>query len=121
MSLPGAGQHDATITRVIGQERLENRAVTIIAPTRGWVRLNLRELWAYRELGAFFVWRDLRVRYRQTVFGVLWALIQPLALVVAFSLFLGRISGIAPPGLPYPLFVLGGLVPWTLFAKSVVG
>jgi lipopolysaccharide transport system permease protein len=92
----------------------------LIAPSRGPVRLNLRELWSYRELAYFFVWRDVKVRYKQTVFGVLWAVIQPLLLTIVFSLFLGRLSGIAPAGIPYPLFAFAALVPWTLFSKSVV-
>lgn len=96
-------------------------AVILIRPSRGWVALNLRELWAYRELAYFFVWRDLKVRYKQTVFGALWAIIQPFMLMVVFSLFLGRISGIAPAGVPYPLFAFAGLVPWTLFSQSLVG
>jgi lipopolysaccharide transport system permease protein len=93
----------------------------VIAPSRGWRRLDLGELWRYRELLYFFVWRDLKVRYKQTAFGALWAIIQPLLLMVVFSLFLGRISGIAPEGAPYPLFAFAALVPWTLFAQSVVG
>lgn len=96
-------------------------ASIVIEPSSGWAALNLRELWAYRELLYFFVWRDLKVRYKQTVFGVLWAVIQPFMLMVVFSLFLGRLSGIAPAGVPYPLFAFAGLVPWTLFAKSLSG
>jgi lipopolysaccharide transport system permease protein len=92
-----------------------------IRPHRGWVALNLGELWSYRELLYFFVWRDLKVRYKQTAFGALWAVIQPLLLMVVFTLVLGRISGIAPEGVPYPLFAFAGLVPWTLFASSVIG
>jgi lipopolysaccharide transport system permease protein len=92
----------------------------LIAPSRGFVRLNLREVWAYRELVYFLVWRDVKVRYKQTVFGVLWAVLQPLALMTVFSLFLGRLAGIAPTDVPYPAFVFAALVPWTLFAKSVV-
>jgi len=95
--------------------------VVHIRPSRGWVSLNLRELWSYRELAYFFVWRDLKVRYKQTAFGALWAVIQPFMLMVVFSLFLGRISGIAPAGVPYPLFAFAGLVPWTLFSQSLVG
>jgi lipopolysaccharide transport system permease protein len=95
--------------------------VTVVAARRGWVSLNLRELWAYRELAYFFVWRDLKVRYKQTAFGALWAVIQPFMLMVVFSLFLGRISGIAPAGVPYPLFAFAGLVPWTLFSASLIG
>jgi lipopolysaccharide transport system permease protein len=98
------------------------RPATIrIRSHRGWASLDWRELWSYRELGYFLVWRDLKVRYKQTVFGALWAIIQPFMLMVVFSLFLGRMSGIAPTGVPYPLFAFSGLVPWTLFAQSVTG
>ena len=93
----------------------------LLRPTTGWVRLNPRELWAYRELGFFMIWRDMKVRYKQTFFGVLWAIIQPVLLVVVFSLVLGRVSGLAPAGIPYPLFVFVALVPWTLFAQGLIG
>lgn len=83
--------------------------------------MGLKELWSYRELGYFLVWRDLKVRYKQTAFGALWAIIQPFLLMLVFSLFLGQISGIAPEGVPYPLFVFAGLVPWTLFSQSLIG
>jgi lipopolysaccharide transport system permease protein len=96
-------------------------AAVVIRPHRGWVALNLRELWSYRELLYFFVWRDLKVRYKQTVFGALWAVIQPFMLMVVFTLILGRINGIAPERIPYPLFAFAGLVPWTLFAQSLIG
>jgi lipopolysaccharide transport system permease protein len=99
----------------------DNLPLVVIRPRRGWVSLNARELWANRELLYFFVWRDLKVRYKQTAFGALWAVIQPLLLMVVFSLFLGRISGIGAPGVPYPLFAFAGLVPWTLFSQSLVG
>lgn len=92
-----------------------------IQPHTGWVALDFRELWAYRELLYFFVWRDLKVRYKQTAFGALWAVIQPFMLMVVFTLFLGRLSGIAPEGVPYPVFAFAGLVPWTLFAQSLIG
>jgi len=95
--------------------------VSHIEPRHGWVRLDLRELWSYRELGYFLVWRDLKVRYKQTAFGALWAVIQPFTLMVVFSLFLGRVGGIAPDNIPYPLFAFAGLVPWTLFAQSLGG
>jgi lipopolysaccharide transport system permease protein len=99
----------------------ERPAVIQIRPHGGWLSLDLRELWSYRELGYFLVWRDIKVRYKQTVFGAAWAIIQPFLLMVVFSLFLGRINGIAPAGVPYPLFAFAGLVPWTLFSQSLVG
>src|SRR3954466_504022 len=86
--------------------------VTWIRPQTGWVGLNARELWSYRELLYFFVWRDLKVRYKQTAFGAAWALIQPLLMMLIFTLVLGRVNGLAPAGVPYPVFALAGLVPW---------
>jgi lipopolysaccharide transport system permease protein len=91
-----------------------------IAPRRGLAVVDVRELWSYRELLYFLIWRDLKVRYKQTLFGALWAVLQPVLLMVVFSLFLGRISGIGSPGIPYPLFVFVALVPWTLFAQSLI-
>jgi lipopolysaccharide transport system permease protein len=98
-----------------------NQSSITIEPQRGWVAVNIAELWAYRELLYFFVWRDLKVRYKQTIFGALWAVIQPVMLMVVFTLFLGRISGIAPAGVAYPVFAFAALVPWTLFAQSLIG
>jgi lipopolysaccharide transport system permease protein len=91
-----------------------------IRPLSPWT-LGLRELWAGRELGYFLVWRDIKVRYKQTAIGALWAVIQPLMLMVVFTAFLGRVSGIAPAGIPYPVFTFSALVPWTLFGGAVTG
>jgi lipopolysaccharide transport system permease protein len=91
----------------------------VISPSRGRLSFNLGELWAHRELIYFLVWRDLTVRYRQTVFGVLWAIVQPLALMAVFALFLGRLGGIAPENVSYPVFVFVGLVPWMFISKGV--
>jgi lipopolysaccharide transport system permease protein len=98
----------------------ESASVTHIEPTHGWTGLRLSELWPYRELLYFLIWRDLKVRYRQTAFGVTWAVLQPVGLTVVFTFFLGRLSGIVPEGVPYALFALSGLVPWTLFSQSLV-
>jgi lipopolysaccharide transport system permease protein len=95
-------------------------ATTVIHPRRGWAGIGLRELLDHHELLYFLIWRDLKVRYKQTVFGVAWAVLQPLALMLILSLFLGRLAGIRPEEVPYPLFVLAGLVPWTLFSQSLV-
>jgi lipopolysaccharide transport system permease protein len=97
------------------------RESLLIRPRTGWAGLDVRELWAYRELLYFFVWRDLKVRYKQTVFGALWAVLQPVLLMVVFTLFLGRLGGIAPSGTPYSLFVFAALVPWTLFSQGLSG
>ncbi len=99
--------------------RQSNISKTRIEPTKGWVSLNLRELWEYRELLFFFVWRDLKVRYKQTIMGVSWAVIQPLFTMVIFSLFFGRLAKVPSDDLPYPIFSYAALVPWTFFANSL--
>lgn len=93
---------------------------TVVIESRATPRqLGLIEVWSRRELLYFLVWRDLKVRYRQTVFGIAWALVQPILLMVVFTLSVGRIAGLAPAGVAYPLFALAGLVPWVLFAQGV--
>jgi lipopolysaccharide transport system permease protein len=99
---------------------LPDRPLIVIAPTRGWVSLKLRDLWAYRELLYFLAWRDIKVRYKQTVFGVLWAIIQPVLTALIFTLFFGRFMHIDSDGVPYELFALAGLLPWTFFSGSVL-
>jgi lipopolysaccharide transport system permease protein len=98
---------------------LENRWFLRIQPSRGWTSLKIRELWEYRELISIFVWRDLKVRYRQTVIGVLWAVLQPFLTMVIFSVFFGRLAGVPSDGIPYPIFSYAALVPWTFFANSM--
>jgi lipopolysaccharide transport system permease protein len=93
--------------------------VVVIEARHGWRGLGLAELWSHRELMYFFVWRDLKVRYRQTVFGASWAVMQPVLLMLVFTATVGRIAGVGPAGIPYPLFAFAGLVPWTLFASSL--
>ncbi len=88
-------------------------------PSTKWAWPKLRELWEYRELLFFFAWRDIKVRYRQTVMGVLWAIIQPFLTMVIFSLFFGRLANIPSDGLPYPVFSFAALVPWTFFANAL--
>jgi lipopolysaccharide transport system permease protein len=95
--------------------------VVVIEAAAGWRRPGLADLWTHRELLYFLVWRDLKVRYRQTLFGVAWAVLQPVLLMAVFSLSLGRIPGIETGGVPYPLFVFTGLVPWTLFSQGLTG
>jgi lipopolysaccharide transport system permease protein len=90
-----------------------------IRPPRKWVPVDLREIWEYRELLYSFVSRDLKVRYKQTALGFLWAIIQPLFLMVVFSLFFGRLAQIPSEGIPYPLFSFAALIPWTLFAEGL--
>jgi homopolymeric O-antigen transport system permease protein len=93
--------------------------VTVIEPVRGWIPVELRELWEYRELLFFLAGRDIKVRYRQTALGVAWAVLQPFSTMVVFSVFFGRLGAIPSDGLPYPLFSFAGLVPWSFFAYSL--
>ncbi len=90
-----------------------------IEPSRGWVSLKLRELWEYRELLYFLTWRDVKVRYKQTLLGATWAIIQPFFTMIVFSLFFGRLAGIPSDGVPYPIFSFAALVPWTFFANGL--
>lgn len=88
-------------------------------PSKGWAWPKLRELWEYRELLYFFAWRDIKVRYKQTVMGALWAIIQPVFTMVIFSLFFGRLANVPSDGVPYPIFSFTALVPWTFFANAL--
>jgi lipopolysaccharide transport system permease protein len=90
-----------------------------IEPSRGWVSLKLRELWDYHELLYFLMWRDIKVRYKQTVMGAAWAIIQPFFTMVVFSLFFGKLAKVPSDGLPYPIFAYAALVPWTFFASGL--
>lgn len=90
-----------------------------LRPSRGWTALDLGGIWRHRELLYFLTWRDLKVRYKQTVLGGLWAIIQPFFTMIIFSLFFGRLAGIPSDGLPYPLFCYAGLVPWTFFTNAL--
>jgi lipopolysaccharide transport system permease protein len=90
-----------------------------IVPTRGWISVNLRELWEYRELLYFLTWRDVKVRYKQTALGAAWAIIQPLSTMVVFSLFFGYLAQVPSDGVPYPIFSYVALVPWEYFSSSL--
>lgn len=94
--------------------------VVAIRPTQSWVPLRLRELIAYRELLFFLTWRDIKVRYRQTLLGAAWAVVQPLGTMLVFTLFFGTLARMPSDDIPYPLFALAGLVPWTFFANTVI-
>jgi lipopolysaccharide transport system permease protein len=92
---------------------------TIITPPRGWLDLNLAEVWNHRELLYFFIWRDIKVRYKQTFIGAAWAVLQPLATMVIFTLFFGRLAKMPSYGLPYPIFFYTALLPWMYFAAAL--
>ena len=91
----------------------------VIKPRKGWQPVDLKEIWLYRELLGFLVWRDIKVRYKQTALGGLWAILQPLIAMLIFGALFGRVTGLKGDGSPYPLFVFAGLVPWTFFANAV--
>jgi homopolymeric O-antigen transport system permease protein len=97
----------------------DSQPQTVIQPSRGWQLVNVRELWQFRELLYFLVWRDVKVRYKQTALGAAWAVLQPLLMMAVFSVFFGRLAGVNSDGLPYPLFVFAGLLPWTFFATAI--
>lgn len=93
--------------------------ITLIRPSAGWSSLKLGELWEYRELLYFFTWRDVKVRYKQTVLGAAWAILQPFMTIVVFSLFFGKLAGVPSDGIPYPIFSYTALVPWTFFSTRL--
>lgn len=99
--------------------KISNVSLTVIRPKKGWQTLNLKELINCRELLFFLAWRDIKVRYKQTVLGVAWAIIQPFFTMVIFSLFFGRLAKIPSEGIPYPIFSYAALVPWTFFANGL--
>jgi len=91
----------------------------VIRPSRGWVPLKLKEFWEYRELLYFLIWRDIKVRYKQTALGAAWAIIQPLFTMIVFSIVFGRLAQIPSDGVPYPIFAFCALLPWQLFAHAL--
>jgi lipopolysaccharide transport system permease protein len=94
-------------------------ARTVIQPSRGWAPLNLRELSEYKEVLYFLIWRDIKVRYKQTAIGLVWAIIQPFMTMVVLAIFLGRLAKVPSDGVPYPIFAFAGLVPWMFFAHGL--
>ena len=98
---------------------VDNVPEILIQPSKGWVSLNLAELWQYRELLYFLTWRDVKVRYKQTILGVAWAIIQPFLTMVVFSLFFGKLAKVPSDGIPYPIFSYAALVPWSFFANGL--
>jgi len=93
--------------------------ITVIEPKKGWIPIDFKEIWQYRELFYFLTKRDIKVRYKQTVLGGLWAIIQPFFTMVVFSIFFGRLAKLPSDGIPYPIFVYAGLLPWMYFANSI--
>ncbi len=98
---------------------LPEQPLVIIEPNKAWGALDLRDLWAYRELLYFLTWRDVKVRYKQTELGIAWAIIQPVFTMLVFTLFFGRLAGVPSDSVPYPIFAYAGLLAWTFFANSI--
>jgi lipopolysaccharide transport system permease protein len=107
-------QHRSVYDRYFGHDQ-----VTMIEPQSGWRLLDWKELWAYRGLLYVLTTRDIKVRYKQTVLGFAWAIIQPFMMMVVFSVFFGRLANMPSDGFPYPIFVYAALLPWTFFANSI--
>src|SRR5262245_13445835 len=101
------------------KDRGSSQVSVRIEPAGALLDLRLREAWAYRELLYFFVWRDVKVRYKQTVIGVAWVVLQPLLSMGVFTLFFGRLAKLPSDGLPYPLFYFAALAPWTYFSTAL--
>jgi lipopolysaccharide transport system permease protein len=98
---------------------MSTQIITIIQPSHGWLSLKLHELWEYRELLFFLVWRDVKVRYKQTVIGTSWAIIQPLMTMVIFTIIFGNFAKIPSDGLPYSIFAYTALLPWNYFSQAI--
>jgi lipopolysaccharide transport system permease protein len=98
---------------------MEAPLLTVIQPSRGLVSLRLKDLWQYRELLYFMIWRDIKVRYKQTALGAAWAVLQPLLTMVVFTIFFGKLAKVPSDGIPYPIFSFCALLPWQLFARSL--
>jgi lipopolysaccharide transport system permease protein len=118
-ALHASASNTETETATHFQTPLPDKPLVSIRPSKSWTPLNLRDLWLYRDLLYFLVWRDVKVRYKQTALGVAWAVMQPLFTMVIFSLIFGRLAGMKSDGIPYPLFAYAGLLPWTFFANAV--
>src|SRR5258705_7686671 len=119
----GAMGHSAKIAvgtdvEAVLQFKLPEKPLVVIEPSRSWVALDLKNVWVYRELLYFLTWRDVKIRYKQTALGVLWAVLQPLMMMLIFTLFFGRLAGISSENVPYPVFAFAGLLPWTFFSNS---
>jgi lipopolysaccharide transport system permease protein len=104
---------------LIPQPTAASNEVVVIKPARGIVGLNLKEVWRYRELIYFFTWRDIKVRYKQSVLGILWAILQPFLAMVVFTIFFGGLAKVPSDGIPYPIFSYTALVPWTFFSAAL--
>jgi homopolymeric O-antigen transport system permease protein len=113
--------HNGTRAETGLEDGFPEQPLLSITPQKGWVGLNLRELWAYRELLYFLTWRDIKVRYKQTVLGVTWAILQPVVTMIVFTLFFGKLAHMPSEGIPYPIFAYAGVLSWTFVSNAVSG
>ena len=119
-TLQHATEHDPSALRPTSDQSIDPPVVErVIRPSRGWIGIDWLELYHSRELFDTLVLRDIKIRYKQTVFGVAWAIVQPLVNIITFTLIFGSIPGLRPDGVPYPLFLLAGTVPWGFFSSAV--
>jgi len=100
--------------------QLADKPLVVIEPSRGWIPVNLRDLWHYRDLFYILMMRDVKVRYKQTVLGAAWAILQPLLTMVIFSILFGKLAGMPSDGFPYPIFAFAGLLPWMFFSNALI-
>jgi lipopolysaccharide transport system permease protein len=117
--VPDSSPLTAAVPLPLDSTAHSHKLVTRVQRSRGWVSLRLGDLWEYRELVYFLTWRDVKVRYKQTVLGAAWAILQPLLTMMVFSLFFGRLAKMPSDGVPYPVFAFAALVPWTFFANGL--
>lgn len=106
--------------QVLGRHSIES-SVAVIEPPKDWSPVRLGDIWEYRDLMLFLAWRDIKVRYTQAILGFAWALLQPVLMMLIFSIFLGRLAGVPSDGIPYAVFAFTGLLPWTYFSNAVGG
>src|SRR5689334_19289921 len=110
---------DTVVDAIKDWQQLPVQPLITIAPAKNDIALNLPDIWHYRELLYFLTWRDVKVRYKQTVLGALWAIIQPLFAMIIFTLFFGKLAGLPSNNIPYPLFTYAGLLPWIFFSNAI--
>lgn len=110
---------DEKVTTLTASAGLPREPLVVIEPNKSWSALDLKDLWAFRELLYFLTWRDVKVRYKQTELGIAWAIIQPLLTMLIFTLFFGRLAGVPSDNIPYPVFAYAGLLSWTFFANAI--
>jgi lipopolysaccharide transport system permease protein len=115
----GASVENSVVTSSVGVPQRQPSPSIVIEPRRGLLNIDVGTLWQYRELLYFLVWRDVKVRYKQTIIGMAWVVLQPVLTMIVFTLVFGRFAKIPSDGIPYPVFIFAALLPWNLFASSI--